>query len=302
MLDGDILVESEHGKGTRFTLRISAQMDMATEVKKRAADKHVPASDHDITNGGRAKTVLVIDDDPNSRELLARHITSEGMQVITASSGEEGLERARQLKPDVITLDMFMEGFSGLDVLGALKEDPELRNVPVIMCTISDDRDTCLSLGAVDFLMKPVNRNTYIDAVRRYATAGPGANILIVDDLAENRDIMRRHLDGQGFEIIEAENGAEALKRLETIDTLQCVMLDIMMPVMDGFEFLKQFRQQEKWRTIPVFVITAKILDESERAFLRDAAEHVVDREGRPIESVLGDIKAAIDQTLPVDA
>ena len=129
----------------------------------------IPATSH-----GRAEPlVLVIDDDPSSREFLARHITSGGMQVTTAASGQDGLDRAREIRPDAITLDVFMDGLDGWAVLAAVKSDPDLQDIPVIMCSISDDKEAFLSLGAVEFMTKPVRREAYLGAIRRLGLAVP---------------------------------------------------------------------------------------------------------------------------------
>ena len=294
LLGGDIKVESREGEGSTFSLRIPLRMPLARETET-GGPSDGPVTPIPATSHGRAEPlVLVIDDDPSSREFLARHITSGGMQVTTAASGQDGLDRAREIRPDAITLDVFMDGLDGWAVLAAVKSDPDLQDIPVIMCSISDDKEAFLSLGAVEFMTKPVRREAYLGAIRRHMRAdGDGAaagDILVVDDLAENREIIRRQLGGLGHRFVEAENGRVALDRLADIGTLRCVMLDLMMPEMDGFEFLKRFRREEKWADVPVFVVTAKTLTPEEREILSSAAQQVVCRDGQSIDRVIRDL------------
>ncbi len=287
MLGGDITVESKLDKGSRFTLQVPLRLERDGNASQSAPARPEPAK-----NPEEQPTVLVIDDDPNSREILARHITSEGWQVVTAASGREGLERARHIKPNAITLDVLMDDMDGWSTLRLLKQDPDLKDTPVIMCSISDDRESFISLGAVEFLTKPVSRNLFIDTLRRHT--GNSGQILIVDDLEVNREIMRRQLGSLGSDIVEAENGRDALEKIAGIDNLRCVMLDLMMPEMDGVEFLKQFRRHDEWRDVPVFVVTAKTLDEKEQEFLSQSARSVVCRDGRSVSDVLKDVRTEL--------
>lgn len=291
MLGGTIVATSEEGVGSSFTLTIPR--DMAGEGAAGLL-AIANASSEDAAKNLPAVSVLIIDDDPNARELLARHIISQGMQVTTAASGEEGLMRARMLKPDVITLDVFMIGLNGFDVLTQLKMDPALKDIPVIMCTISDREDAFISLGAVEFLTKPINRQEYVNAILRHTRNKDDATILIVDDMAENREVMTRYLDGMNCRIVEAENGLDALEKLDSLDRLDCVLLDLMMPVMDGFRFLEAFRERDTYRDTPVFVITAKTLTDEERAQLTSMAQSVQERANQSFEMLLEDLRNQI--------
>lgn len=298
LLEGDISVVSEEGKGSTFTLRIPRTVSQSDQSQSAASAPVNQPTAQPASRDQSSACILVIDDDPDSRELLARHITSQGMQVVTASNGADGVERAKSLKPDAITLDVFMESMSGIDVLEALKADPETRQIPVIMCTISDTRETCMSLGAVDFLTKPINRTDYLKAIGCHIGEREDATVLIVDDLEDNRNVMKRHLDDLGYRTLEARDGLEALNTLSAGNPVDCVLLDIAMPGMDGFEFLKQFNERPEWRNIPVIVITALSLSENERAQLLSSVQDVVCRGETLIDDVLDDIISDIGKKL----
>jgi PAS domain S-box-containing protein len=297
MLGGDVSVQSRFGEGSSFTVRLPANIRRPDKEKPAAPRLVAPM----LTDSGShsSPTILVIDDNDSSRELMVRHVTSAGMQVVTAANGPDGLEHARQIMPDAITLDIFMEGMSGIEVLAALKQDEKLKDIPVIICTISDDRDACISLGAVEFLTKPVSRDKYLDTIRRHVRGKEHKPILVVDDIADNRDIIRRTLSQEGIEVMEAENGRKALDLLGGLTAPPaCVILDLMMPEMNGFEFLKHFRQKAQWRNVPVFVVTASSLSEEERKMLETEAHEVITRGGRPIGETLREMKREISRCL----
>ena len=157
---------------------------------------------------------LVIDDDAGVRELMDRFLTKEGWQVVGAASGREGLERARVLRPDVITLDVMMPGMDGWAVLGQLKSEPELAAIPVVMLTIVDNKSLGFTLGASDFLTKPVARERLLGAVGRYRRVEPSCDVLVVDDDPAARAALRGMLEAEGWSVCEAENGRDALERV----------------------------------------------------------------------------------------
>jgi PAS domain S-box-containing protein len=268
MMGGDITVASELGKGTTFTIELPSRVD-ALEAAKSAA-KPEQLETREMVPGVRP--ILVVDDDPNSRELLQRTLESEGFSVVTASTGEEGLELARELKPSLMTLDVLMPSMDGWSVLQEVKADPELENIPVMMISIAGDKDLGYTLGAVECLTKPVDRDKLRQLASQYANAAGGGRALVVDDDQGIRSLFQRSLSEDGWTVDEAENGAIALD-LATRNRPDLVLLDLMMPVMDGFEFVMHYRKLEGCRVTPIIVVTAKDLDQSERENLLGGVE-----------------------------
>jgi signal transduction histidine kinase/DNA-binding response OmpR family regulator len=273
MMGGDLTATSEAGVGSTFTIELPAEVDALKEAKAAA---RATKMGQETTIAGE-NPILVIDDDPNSRELLLRTLESDGHLVVTAAGGGEGLELARSLKPSLITLDIMMPGMDGWAVLRALKDVPELQEIPVIMVSIAGDEDLGYTLGAVQSLTKPVDRQALLQIVKQYASVPGGGHALIVEDDESTRSMLRRALSDAGWEAAEAENGAVALDRVsEQIPDL--ILLDLIMPVMDGFEFVLALRQQEENRSIPIIVVTAKDLTDEDRRQLVGGVEHIIDK------------------------
>jgi signal transduction histidine kinase/CheY-like chemotaxis protein len=273
MLGGDVTVESEHGRGSTFTLTLPARHDEQAEHPGQAAapgvvDPGMPA--------GRAGTVLVIDDEQAVHALLERELAGRGYRVVHAAGGREGLRLAREARPDAITLDVIMPEFDGWAVLRELKADPELREIPVVLVTILGDREMGYALGAADYLIKPIDTGALLRVLGRFRTAEGRAEVVVVDDDAATRDLLRRTLGRKGWTVAEAEDGYQALALLErSTPPPAVVLLDLMMPGMDGFQVLEAMRRSEAWRDVPVVVVTAKDLTREERVWLRTNAEEV---------------------------
>ncbi len=273
MMGGDITVSSELGKGTIFTIEIPSRVD-ALEVARKAA-KTEQSEARETAPGVRP--VLVVDDDPNSRELLQRTLETEGFSVVTASTGEEGLELARKLKPSLMTLDVLMPAMDGWSVLQEVKADPELKDIPVMMISIAGDKDLGYTLGAVECLTKPVDRDKLRQLASQYATTAGGGRALVVDDDEGIRSLFQRALADDGWKVDEAENGAVALD-LAAKNRPDLVLLDLMMPVMDGFEFVMHYRKLEGCIGTPIIVVTAKDLDQNDRERLLGGVERIVEK------------------------
>jgi PAS domain S-box-containing protein len=284
-MGGDIRVESKPGIGSTFTIRLP---DTAEESVP-AVEEQTPSATPTICRGN---TVLVIDDDPESREVLSQFLTRKGFRVEVAASGEEGLALARKLRPLAITLDVVMPGMDGWSVLGALKGDPDLADIPVIMLTIVDARNTGFRLGAADYLIKPVDPDRLAAVLRRYRGEPETRRILVVDDDADLRRRLRSLLEKDGWEVDEAANGREALDRLAARPSL--ILLDLLMPIVDGFEFLAEFRQRDADRSVPVIVLTAKDLTSAERDRLCGSVETVLQKGPLGSEQLLAEVEAAM--------
>jgi CheY-like chemotaxis protein len=262
MMGGEITVRSEWGKGSTFTVRLPAEPGRRPAAAAAAPAPAAPAEPRPEPPGG--SPVLVVDDDMAVRDLLQRFLSKEGFQVLTASSGEEGLQLAKQLRPAAITLDVLMPGMDGWSVLTSLKADPETSDIPVIMLTILDNKNLGHSLGATDYLTKPLDRSRLAALLRKFQQQPGGRDILLVEDEADTREMLRRTLEKGGWTVTEAANGRAALEEVARKPPA-LILLDLMMPEMDGFEMLEELRARPEWRSIPVVVITAKELTEEDR-------------------------------------
>ena len=284
MLHGEITCTSEPGKGSTFTVRLPADADAA------AAAPEAGEISNEIIGAADAPTVLVIDDDPDVRDLLSRHLDKSGYRVASAAGGDDGLKRARELRPDAITLDVLMPGTDGWAVLSALKDDAELSNIPVIMISMLDDRSLGYSLGAADYLNKPVEQGRLLSVLRKHCPARGSGHVLLVEDDPAAREMIRRMLDKEGWRSAEAENGLVGLERLAE-EIPAAILLDLMMPEMDGFEFLARLRKNKAWRKIPVIVVTAKTLTAADHKRLKGSVELLVEKGGDEIDTILASLK-----------
>ncbi len=284
MMGGDITVTSELGRGSTFTIRLPAEVG---GVQPAAAVRDAVAARPGAAASG-APTVLVVDDDPTVREVIERHLTREGFAVVTANGGQEGLRLARAIHPAAITLDVMMPDLDGWTVLAAIKGDPELADIPVILLSIVDEKKRGYALGATDYLVKPVDR-VRLSGVLRNICGATGRQVLLVDDDDLMRRSMRQALEQDGWQVGEAENGRVALARLAEARP-DIIMLDLMMPEMDGFEFLVEMRSRAEWRDIPVLVVTAKDLTTEDRARLNGDVERVLQKGSSELDEMLAEI------------
>jgi CheY-like chemotaxis protein len=219
---------------------------------------------------------LVIDDDLTARELIATHLRDEGFSVVTAAGGREGLKRAEELHPIAITLDVLMPDIDGWTVLAALRGNPKLADIPVVMATITDDQQhKGMTLGAAGYLTKPVDRDRLIALLQPYQVNARRTRVLLVEDDPTQRERVRSWLEPQQWQISEAENGRVALDRL-AIELPDIILLDLMMPEMDGFQLITALQERPAWRGIPVIVITSLDLTAADRARLNSGVEQVL--------------------------
>jgi CheY-like chemotaxis protein len=285
MLGGDVAAESTPGQGSTFTIVLPAMVpDAKAEVRESAARAATTP-----TRG----TVLIVDDEKATHELLERELSNAGYDILHAAGGREGLKLAKQARPDVITLDIIMPDLDGWSVLKALKADPELCDIPVILVTIMRDRDLGFALGAADYLTKPLDREVLVRVLGRHARADGRAQVLVVDDDPKTRDMLRRTLQKAGWMVAEAANGCEAIETLERSNPA-LILLDLMMPGMDGFEVLERLQGDETWREVPVIIVTAKDLTREDIVRLNGRVAKVLQKGAYQRRDLVRDIHAMI--------
>jgi signal transduction histidine kinase/DNA-binding response OmpR family regulator len=270
MMGGFIEVVSQEGRGTTFTLRLPPELDdFPSSPEERETQR--------LSGMRQEATILVIDDDRTVRDLMVRMLNREGFRVVTAWGGKEGLRLAKELKPAVITLDVIMPEVDGWSTLNQLKADPELADIPVILITMIDDRQKAFTLGAADYMVKPIDRERLSHIINRFVCENPPCSVLVVDDDPAVRDMLRRTFTKEGWLVIEAENGRIGLERLTTAKP-ELVLLDLMMPEVDGFQFLEELRANEATKHLPVIVLTAKTLTTEDRLRLNGSVEKVLQK------------------------
>jgi PAS domain S-box-containing protein len=292
LLGGDVTVTSEVGVGSVFTITLP------TSQRRAAAPAATPATlerEIRIASGDAQSelTVLVVDDDAAAHELIGAMLSREGFRVVHASSGKEALALAEEIHPSAITLDVMMPQMDGWSVLTALKANPALADIPVIMVSMLNERGMGFSLGASGYLTKPIDRSRLTAILDQHCRPGASEPVLVVDDDPEVRDMTRRILERMGARVVEAGHGRAALDWLAVNPPPALILLDLMMPVMDGLEFLEHIRQHETWSQLPVVVVTAKELTGDERVALAGSTRKVIAKgasTGADLRSVVLDV------------
>jgi signal transduction histidine kinase/DNA-binding response OmpR family regulator len=283
---GQISVESELGKGSRFTFTLLAAQP-ASNVRKAVE----PATSSIVTPSSRlTPLVLIVDDEPSARELLASYLEPE-YRVVMAESGAEAVKKAQQLRPDAITLDVLMPGSSGFETLASLRKNSETANIPVIILSIVDQKQVGFALGAADYLIKPVRKPVLLESIRRHvpSPADEDSSILLVDDDPKALELLEEALRSAGYETQAVRSGTRALEVL-TNKVVGAILLDLLMPGMDGFQVIRHVRQEPAFRELPILVMTAKNLSQDEIALLNRETQGLLQKDGSWKEQLIAEV------------
>jgi len=295
LLGGDIFVTSRPGESSSFTVTLPIRCPkLSRGVSAVLTPEMYPAPSGPATTLTRRR-ILVIDDDPIVRELLRSYLTEAGCDVTVAPSGREGLRLARQVRPSAITLDVMMPDVDGWEVMRELKAAPETAEIPVLIVSVSDDRTTGMALGAVGYIVKPVDKAQLLAEIERVATVRTVRRILVVDDDPAAREHICEVLREGPYAAETASGGAEALERVRA-SRPDVMVLDLMMPEVDGFAVLDQLRADPATADLPVVVLTAKDLTADEQDQLKRAARAVITKGRTDKERLLQEVHAAIEE------
>ena len=284
LMGGDITVTSVPNEGTTFQIQVPTTVGVkAQEVAQPEPVSAIPLS---VPRDG---AVLVIDDNPEARKFIVEALAKEGMSAVTASDGEEGLKIAKQFRPAAIFLDVIMPRLDGWGVLAELKKDAKLADVPVIMLTVAAGKDMGYTLGAAEYLTKPVDGEDLTAVIRKYCEADTDTAVLVVDDDDTTRHAVRRALTRAGFVVDDAVNGADALEKTR-VKPYALIILDLVMPVMDGFAFVREFRKTPQGNQTPIVIVTSKDLTPGDRKQLTGQVEAVMQKGGYSLEELQAEI------------
>ena len=237
-----------------------------------------------------ARKILVVEDDGHDQGILVAALSAAGYAVETAATGAQALAKTRQQTFDAITLDLLLPDMNGLDVLRAIRSEVANRDVPVIVITVVAVHGAVAGFAVHDFLTKPFDPPVLVASLERAGVGPKGGEILVVDDDASARQLMAATLGQHGYTAHCVPSGQSGLERAR-VQPPHAVVLDLMMPEMDGFQFLEQFRQLPRCRRVPVIVWTAKDLSSDEFARLRASAQGVVAKNGNVATTLMQELK-----------
>ncbi|MBJ6760136.1 response regulator [Myxococcaceae bacterium JPH2] len=300
VLGGTVAVTSTLGRGSTFSVRLPSVLADSPNHPRPHSERLVPVEEvagqlAPVAQPG--STVLVVDDDPLIQQLVVGQLEPAGFKVVTADDGISALNLARQVKPQAILLDIHLPRLDGWSVLSQLKGEPTLAGIPVILVSVEEQRARGFSLGACEYLVKPVEPERLVEVVQRClassgVTSGSGtAEVLVVDDDAATRELVSRNLRRAGFSTNEARNGEDALLKAR-VSPPSLVVLDLMMPNLDGFEVLRRLRAEKL--AVPVVVLTGKTLSHDEETLLRDGFAGFVRKGGHALEDVIAQAKGLL--------
>ena len=274
---GKISLDSESGRGSRFTFTLP----VGSRPSSKSHPVDGPARPNVAIGGDAVKPlILVVDDEVPARELLASYLDSE-YRTVMAESGAEAVKKAQQLRPHAITLDVLMSGGNGFETLVALRKSPETATIPIIIVSVVDQKQVGFALGAADYLVKPIRKPVLLETIRKHVphTADDNAAILLVDDDPRTLELLQETLGSAGYETQSVQSGARALEVLSS-KLVSAVLLDLLMPGMDGFEVIRHVRQEARLKDLPILVMTAKSLTQDESALLSRETQALFQKNG----------------------
>jgi signal transduction histidine kinase/CheY-like chemotaxis protein len=291
---GKISLASEPGNGSRFTFTLPAGAKTKTNTSATNAVA-ATAPPRAAAGEGRSKPlVLIVDDELPARELLASYLNSE-YRIAMASSGAEAVEKAQQLRPDAITLDVLLAGGNGFETLAVLRQTPELKNTPVIIVSIVDQQRLGLALGAADYLLKPIRKALLLETIRKHVPSqlDDDEAILLVDDDPATLELLAEILRSAGYETQSVQSGKRALEVLSS-KLVSAVLLDLLMPGMDGFEVIRHVRQDAALKELPIFVMTSKSLTPEESDLLARDTQALLLKNGSWQQQLVAEVERVI--------
>ena len=312
MMGGGIQLTSKLGGGSTFTIILPVKSGADVTLQENSNPRELSWRSNAVAAGNRfsaeredseldrrekVSTVLVIDDDQSVRQSMTHFLTQKGFSVQAAAGGEEGLLLAKEFKPDAITLDVMMPGLDGWSVLKALKEDPELQNIPVILVTMVENRSMGYSLGAAEYLSKPIDRERLFALLKRSVRDQVKAPLLVIEDNDSMRESLQDMLQLEGWEVDAVATAKSALSEIGK-NPPSLIILDLVMPEMDGFEFLNQLRNNPRWQNIPVLIVTGKELTDAELSVLHNNAVNVLNKASFSHDELLKEVFDAVKEHL----
>ncbi|MBB4266230.1 hybrid sensor histidine kinase/response regulator [Roseospira visakhapatnamensis] len=317
MFGGRVWAESAEGQGSAFFIEVPRTLGAGTVAEGAAAAALAPPAQDPASpctarpgapdaaaDPARDRTrplVLLIDDDPAFHDRLRPALVDQGYRTAHAYNGEEGLAQARELAPLAILLDIIMPGKDGWQVLEEVKTDPALSRIPVVVATMAGNADLAITLGAADVFPKPLDADLLMACLDRWRFDGRSAHALVIDDDAFTRDLLRRGLEKHGWTVTEAADGRQGLAALESTGAPAVILLDLMMPEVDGFQVVRRLRERPDWAAIPVIVMTAKDLSREEQAFLNANVGSVLEKGTFEARALLAQIEGLVGVTATDD-
>ena len=287
LLDGKISVKSKLDVGTTFTCQIPLDYHSKNQLIKpfKSKDKITISKD-------RAYKIFIVDDDIKFLDVISRKLNNMGYSVATTNSGVNALSKIKKFKPDLIILDIIMPDVDGWTVYSNIKDEIELRDIPIIIVTIGDYNEMSSDFGASGFIKKPIEWNDLYHMLLQYDLK-PNGNVLVIDDDSATRNLLDKMISKEGWNVKTAVNGDDALSKVKK-DKFELIILDLVMPVMDGFEFLKKIKKYKKYSKIPIIVVTSKDLSKEDYDILKGDVIRIVQKGSYKSDEILNYVNKVI--------